>query len=68
MTKIFLDGGNLKDIKEYAKNPLIKGFTTNPSLLKKEKIKNFKDFSNSCILCFIDTILRVLFNSSLFNK
>ncbi len=49
MTKIFLDGGNLKDIKEYAKNPLIKGFTTNPSLLKKEKIKNFKEFSNSCI-------------------
>ena len=49
MIKIFLDGGNLQDIKDYSKIPLIKGFTTNPSLLKKEKVKNFTEFSKSCV-------------------
>ena len=46
--KIYLDGGSLKDIKEYAKKKLVHGFTTNPSLMKKSKIKNYKDFVFRC--------------------
>ena len=46
--KIYLDGGSLLDIKKYAKKKLIGGFTTNPSLMKKSKIKNYKDFVFNC--------------------
>jgi len=46
--KIYLDGGSLKDIKKYAKKKLVHGFTTNPSLMKKSKIKNYKDFVFRC--------------------
>ena len=49
MIKIFLDGGSLADIKLFANKKIVKGFTTNPSLLKKEKIKNFKNFVNECL-------------------
>ena len=34
--QIFADGADLENIKELCKNPLIKGFTTNPSLMKKK--------------------------------
>ena len=46
--KIYLDGGSLIDIKNYAKKALVSGFTTNPSLMKKSKIKNYKDFVFKC--------------------
>ena len=35
--KIFADGADLENIKELCKNSLIKGFTTNPSLMKKKR-------------------------------
>lgn len=34
--KIFADGADVKQIENYYKNPLIKGFTTNPTLMKKK--------------------------------
>lgn len=40
--KIYLDTGNLEEIKEAAKTGLIDGVTTNPSLIAKEK-KDFKE-------------------------
>jgi transaldolase len=43
--KIFSDGADLVDFKALKKNKLIKGFTTNPSLMKKSGIKNYKEFS-----------------------
>ena len=33
--KLFTDGADKKEIVEMAKQPWIRGFTTNPSLLKK---------------------------------
>ena len=42
---IFADGANLKDIIKLNSNPLIKGFTTNPTLMKKNNIKNYKKFA-----------------------
>jgi len=42
--KIFADGANKKNMLEmYSKN-FVKGLTTNPSLMKKEGIRNYKNF------------------------
>ena len=50
--KIFCDSADLKIIKKYSKNSMIKGFTTNPSLMRISKAKNYKNYSlsllNSC--------------------
>ncbi len=46
--KIYLDSGSLEDIKDYARKSNVSGFTTNPSLLKKSKIKNYKEFVSKC--------------------
>ncbi len=42
MIKIFLDGG---DILANTDNPLISGFTTNPTICKKLGITNYKDYA-----------------------
>lgn len=42
--KIFLDTGSLKEIKKYSKSKFIKGFTTNPSLLKKNQENDLRKF------------------------
>ena len=42
---IYADGGNKDSIKKYNKGTLIKGFTTNPSILKKAKVKSYKKFA-----------------------
>tara|TARA_B100000029_G_scaffold508993_1_gene597208 strand:- start:893 stop:1591 length:699 start_codon:yes stop_codon:yes gene_type:complete len=44
-TKIFCDSADLKIIKTFAKNPLVRGFTTNPSLMKAAGAKNYKNYS-----------------------
>ena len=43
--KIFADGADLEGIKEMYANPLIKGFTTNPTLMRKAGVEDYKDFS-----------------------
>ena len=43
--KIFADGADIKNIEELCKNPLIKGFTTNPSLMKKKGISDYRKFA-----------------------
>jgi len=43
--KIFCDSADLKIIKKYAKNSIVKGFTTNPSLMRLSKAKNYKKYS-----------------------
>ena len=40
--KIFLDTGNIKEIREAASYGLLDGVTTNPSLVSKEG-RDFKD-------------------------
>jgi len=42
---IFADGADKASILELNKNPLIKGFTTNPSLLRKAGVTNYKEFA-----------------------
>lgn len=43
--KIFADGSNIKEIFDlYENNKLVKGFTTNPSLMKKAGVTNYASF------------------------
>jgi transaldolase len=42
--KIYSDGADKAAMLEMAKNPLIKGLTTNPSLMKKAGITDYKSF------------------------
>jgi len=43
--KIFADGADLESIKRLNKIDYIKGFTTNPSLMKKAGIVDYKEFA-----------------------
>ncbi len=43
--KIYADGAELNGIVEMAKNPIIKGFTTNPTLMRKAGISDYKAFA-----------------------
>ena len=44
-TKIFCDSADLKTIKKFVLNPLVSGFTTNPSLMRIAGAKNYKNYS-----------------------
>jgi transaldolase len=43
--KIFADGADLDGILSLYKNPLIKGFTTNPTLMRKAGILDYESFA-----------------------
>ncbi len=47
--EIYADGANEKDILFYNKQKSIKGLTTNPSLMKKSGIKNYKNFAKKIL-------------------
>jgi transaldolase len=47
--KLFADGADLAGMKEMALNPLIKGFTTNPTLMRKAGISNYKAFARDVL-------------------
>lgn len=44
---IFLDSSDEKKILKYSKLRFIKGFTTNPSLMRKSGVKNYKTFAKN---------------------
>ena len=43
--KIFADGADKKGMLEMYHNPLIKGFTTNPTLMRKAGISDYQEFA-----------------------
>ena len=43
MTKLYCDTSNLNDIKQCIKKYKIQGVTTNPSIMRKEGVKKYKD-------------------------
>ena len=47
--KIYSDGADRASMLEMAANPLIKGLTTNPSLMKKAGIKDYRAFSKDIL-------------------
>jgi transaldolase len=52
--KIFADGADLKGMVEIARNPLIKGFTTNPTLMRKAGVTDYAAFARSALLAIND--------------
>lgn len=42
--KIYSDGADHISMLEMAKNPLIQGLTTNPTLMRKAGITNYREF------------------------
>ena len=48
-TKIFCDIAELKLIKKFNKKKIVKGFTTNPSLMKKAGAKDYKLYSKKIL-------------------
>ena len=48
-TKIFCDIAELKQIRKFDKKKIVKGFTTNPSLMKKAGAKNYKTYSKKIL-------------------
>ena len=47
--KIFADGADLDGILKLAENPLIKGFTTNPTLMRKAGISDYAAFAKDML-------------------
>ena len=49
MTKIFCDIADINQIKIYNKKKIVKGFTTNPSLMRKAGAKNYLNYSQKIL-------------------
>jgi transaldolase len=52
--KIFADGANLGDMLDLYENPLIKGFTTNPTLMRKAGISDYAAFAKEVLRAIPD--------------
>ena len=48
-TKIFCDIAELKQIKKFNKKKIVKGFTTNPSLMRKAGARDYKKYSKTIL-------------------
>jgi len=48
-TKIYCDTAELKQIKKFNKKNIVKGFTTNPTLMKKAGAKDYKGYSKKIL-------------------
>tara|TARA_B100001769_G_C21864633_1_gene468061 strand:- start:47 stop:745 length:699 start_codon:yes stop_codon:yes gene_type:complete len=56
-TKIFCDIADLQTIKNFNKKKIVKGFTTNPSLMRKAGAKDYKSYSKKILkICKIKPI------------
>ena len=47
--RLFADGADLGAIREMAVHPFVQGFTTNPSLMKKAGVKDYKGFAQEAL-------------------
>src|SRR5438445_13329202 len=47
--KIFADGADLQGMREMARQPWIKGFTTNPTLMRKAGIPDYRAFAQEVL-------------------
>ena len=48
-TQIFADGASIDGIKKAKQNPLIKGFTTNPTLMRSSGVTDYKQFAHEVL-------------------
>ena len=52
--KLFTDGADKGQIVEMARNPWIRGFTTNPSLLKKAGVSDYESYARDLVAAVPD--------------
>src|SRR5271168_3465652 len=52
--KIFADSADKPSIVELSRNPLIQGFTTNPTLMRKAGVKDYEAFCREMIAAIPD--------------
>jgi transaldolase len=50
--KLFVDAADLRSIVEWCQNPLIKGLTTNPTLMRKAGVSDYEEFSRKILNLF----------------
>ena len=48
-TKIFCDIAELKTIQKFNKKKIVRGFTTNPTLMRKAGAKDYKSYSKQIL-------------------
>ena len=49
MTKIFCDIADINLIKKFDRKKIVKGFTTNPSLMRKAGAKDYENYSKKIL-------------------
>lgn len=47
--KVFADGADIGGIRDAAQNPLVRGFTTNPTLMRKAGIAQYEEFAREAL-------------------
>ena len=47
--KIFADGANVKEMVNLFREGLVQGFTTNPTLMKKDGVSNYEKFAKEVL-------------------
>jgi transaldolase len=52
--KIFADGADLQSMKALYANPVVKGFTTNPTLMKAAGVTDYADFARKVLAAIPD--------------
>ena len=52
--KVFADGADLDSMVEFSKNPLIQGFTTNPSLMHAAGVRDYPAFAREVVQAIPD--------------
>src|SRR3954447_17248122 len=53
-TKIFADGAELDGMRALAREPYIKGFTTNPTLMRKAGVSDYRAFAKDVLAAIPD--------------
>ena len=49
-TKIFCDTAELDQIKKFNRKKIVRGFTTNPTLMRKAGAKDYKSYSKKILI------------------
>ena len=67
-TKIYCDIAEISQIRKFNKNKIVRGFTTNPSLMRKAGAKNYEEYSKKIIkICGNKPISIEVFSDNLKN-
>lgn len=52
--KVFADGADLQSMKSLYTNPIVKGFTTNPTLMKQAGVTDYAEFAHKVLAAIPD--------------